>query len=68
MPDKLASVGLKSVDLEKISDLAGDLPLGYVFSWTYKSPMTTEAALARARAALLRDHPTEQPYDWKSIA
>jgi hypothetical protein len=58
---------MKTVSLEKVTDYSGDLPLGAIYNWTYKSALMPDAALARARAALLRDHPDEKPINWKLV-
>lgn len=57
----------KAVVLEKIKDLHGSLPIGETFRWDYKITSDTEAR-ARARAALVRDHPNEDPMDWKVVS
>ena len=53
----------KTVLLTKVTDLAGTLPIGHVYTWTYKSYRLDENV--RARKAFKRDHPLENPTDWK---
>ena len=61
------SAPMRTVSLEKVMDLSGDLPLGSVFNWTYKSSMLPSNALARARQALANTHPDEKPVNWKVV-
>lgn len=55
----------KAIVLEKVSAGPG-LAVGSIVQWSYKAlpPLT---ALARARAALKRDHPDENPLHWKKV-
>lgn len=57
----------KMIVLEKVQDLSGDLPLGSIFRWTYKTPMNEFTVRDRANRALKATHPNENVLGWKVV-
>lgn len=57
---------MKSVVLEKVTDLSGEAHLGAIYTYTYKS-IPESNVLMRAREALKRDLKDENPLAWKRV-
>jgi hypothetical protein len=56
----------KKIELEKVTNIAGEKEVGERFVWSYTTS-NDEVARQRAWRALKRDHPNENPMDWKLV-
>lgn len=58
---------MKTLTIEKLTNLGkGSCDIGTRFDYTYKATTDWEAR-ARARKAMLREHPDENPLDWMTV-